>query len=386
MKKNKKTILSILLSTLSFNSFADSFQLQQYVNLFAIKEAVQEVVNTASDISCGSAHCYAIINGTIWSVGSNSKGQLGTRAASTVTSNVWVNTGFTADKVSAGANFGYAMKNGYLYVVGDNTSGQYGIDAVSLNSWFNTGKKVADIAAGGNFGYYIGTDGYAYSSGNNSFGQLARAGADYTHWQRSNFRPDYIVCSYHHAYALSGGLVYSAGENTYGQLAVGNTNTSGNMWRTTGLAATAIGTALFSGYAIGTDGNLMVVGSNGSGELGLGTSNSYYTTWTNTGIKPSGITRSLNSTGYIIKNQSLYASGLNNYGQIGNGTTTNTTNFVYTGILATKAGIGMNSATAINDQGMFSTGLNSSGQLALGDNTNRSSWAKVTSPFDNQSN
>ncbi|WP_415912455.1 hypothetical protein [Neptuniibacter sp. QD37_11] len=62
-------------------------------------------------------------NGTVWSVGSDSHGQLG-RSGSNAS---WGDTGQPANSVAAGIHSGYFLGNSTYWVIGNNLYGKLGL-------------------------------------------------------------------------------------------------------------------------------------------------------------------------------------------------------------------------------------------------------------------
>ena len=130
-------------------------------------------------------------------------------------------------------------------------------------------------------------------------------------------------------YAIgSDGNLYAWGGNGLGQL--GNGTTSPELTPVTvslphGVTPTAIAAGQFTGYAIGSDGNLYAWGDGSSGQLGNGTTTSPQTkpvaVSLPTGVKPTTIAATGN-TGYAIGSDGkLYAWGYGGLGSLGNGAT-----------------------------------------------------------------
>jgi alpha-tubulin suppressor-like RCC1 family protein len=44
----------------------------------------KEIATSVSKIECGANHCYALVNGDVWSVGRNDHGQLGREGGTTI--------------------------------------------------------------------------------------------------------------------------------------------------------------------------------------------------------------------------------------------------------------------------------------------------------------
>jgi RHS repeat-associated protein len=168
----------------------------------------------------GSETAYAMkSDGTVWSWGDNSSGQLGngSTAASTGTA-VQVKNFTGATAIAAGVSDGYALKSdGTVWSWGDGYYGQLGTggttqSAVPVQVGGLTG--IAAIAAGGHSAYATRADGTARSWGNNSHGQLGNG-------TTTNAKTPVVVstltsviavaANYESSYALAGGTIPVAG-------------------------------------------------------------------------------------------------------------------------------------------------------------------------------
>ena len=175
-----------------------------------------------TSIAVGNGFIYAIVDGTVWSIGDNSKGQLGIGVDGGYY-NTWQNTGLQADVVSSGESslHGYAIKNGIVYSVGNNADGQLAIGNFdNKNTWQNTGTSgVTDIDAGEGFGYML-KDGIVWSVGANYNGQLGLGNrTNQVNWRNTFKEADAISAGFRNGYFLKDGLLYSAGGNNYGEIA-----------------------------------------------------------------------------------------------------------------------------------------------------------------------
>ena len=215
---------------------------------------------------------------------------------------------------------------------------------------------------------------------------------------------------------LSNGWVYSFGYNTYGQLGHGNTNnykaftrieyfvtnniTVNKIWGNSELYAADPSYGYF--FASATNGNLYSCGYNNNGELGIGVAS----TTVSTPTLVSGLTNVIKlSTGCGVRGHTLaissndptklYAWGYNGNGQLGNGNTTTQLSpvVVYTATGLTYTQIIANSSSYYNGSSwsttgcshillsnglIYSTGYNGYGQLGVGDLVQRTSFTATT--------
>ena len=189
--------------------------------------------------------------------------------------------------------------------------------------------------------------------------------------------------------ALSGtspprdGSVYAWGYGGDGELGNGTTTdpqtTPVVVSLPAGVAATEVAAGQYTGYAIGSDGNLYAWGYGADGELGNGTTAEAQTTPVVVSL-PAGVTATAVAagqyTGYAIGSDgNLYAWGQGGVGQLGNGTTTEpqTTPVVVSlpaGVTATEVAAGAHTGYAIGSDGnLYAWGQGGVGQLGNGTTT-----------------
>jgi alpha-tubulin suppressor-like RCC1 family protein len=199
------------------------------------------------------------------------------------------------------------------------------------------GVTATATAGGANTGYAIGSDGTLYAWGVGGYGNLGN-GTD--PWSQTLPVPvalpagvtaAAIAAGANTAYAIgSNGTLYAWGYGPDGELGNGTTT----MRQTTpvvvalpaGVKARTIAAAGYTGYAIGSNGNLYAWGFGADGELGNNTTTSIQTTPVTVSL-PAGVTASAiaagSFAGYAIgSNGKLYAWGFGQYGGLGNNTTT----------------------------------------------------------------
>ncbi|HEU0085857.1 MAG TPA: immunoglobulin-like domain-containing protein [Candidatus Paceibacterota bacterium] len=326
------------------------------------------------EIAAGNFGAMAVkSDGTVWSWGYNSYGQVGDNSTTQRNAPVQVvgpgGVGFLTDVIKvtkpsyayfSGAS--YALKSdGTVWAWGDNGSGQLGDNTTTSRSvpaqvlgpgavGFLT--DVVDIAASSHSGYAVKSDGTVWAWGNNGSGRLGdgttterRTPVQVVGLGGSGFLTDAIqVVADGEPFnggaghvLKSDGTVWSWGANGYGQLADG-TNTAkntpvqavgpGGTGFLTGI--TQIESSMFGGRALKSDGTVWAWGYNNAGQVG---DNS--TTNRNTPVQvksPDGADFLTDITAVqggayhsmaIKSDGTVWAWGQNNQGQLGDTTTTN---------------------------------------------------------------
>ncbi|GEP51133.1 hypothetical protein FNO01nite_18050 [Flavobacterium noncentrifugens] len=337
-------------------------------------------------VSAGSDHSIGLkTDGTLWTWGSNSAGQLG--FSTTITQkNVPTQVGAASNwqNITASGNGTYAIKSdGTLWAWGNNNFGQLG-DGTTINrttpTRIGTAINYANVGIGQNHTVAVKTDGTIWAWGWNSSGQLGdgtttdktsptRIGTA-TNWKNVSGG------SLHTVAVKTDGTLWTWGSNSSGQLGDG-TNTNRNI-------PTQIGTATnWDTVAAGgeltvarkTDGSLWAWGNNNSGQLGDGTTvNKNVPTRIGTGTNWQTVEVGIFHVLAVKTDGTLWAWGRNAYSQLGDGTETNRTVPTQIGIAANWKGISgdaFHSLGVKTDGSVSSWGYNFSGQLGDGTTTDR---------------
>jgi alpha-tubulin suppressor-like RCC1 family protein len=194
------------------------------------------------DIAGGSAHSIALkTDGTVWTWGSNSAGQLADGSTTTRKLAAQVKTGTSTFltgvvAIGAGDNFCAALKSdGTVWTWGANASGQLGIGSTTAKSFATQVTAVGtttDIACGGAHMLGLQSNGDVSSWGNNANGQLGTGNTtqanspvtvQYSSWPWGTTATGVAAGASHSVVLRSDGSVYTVGLNSSGQLSVGST-------------------------------------------------------------------------------------------------------------------------------------------------------------------
>ncbi|MBX7212133.1 MAG: cadherin-like beta sandwich domain-containing protein [Verrucomicrobiaceae bacterium] len=364
--------------------------------------SVLTVVGTAttwSKVSAGSAFTTALrTDGTLWTWGLNSSGQLGDGSLVQRTAPVQVGTATNWSTLHAGATWTFARKtDNTLWSWGANASGQLG-------------QGFADGAARGNAPAQVGSDA-TWTTAAAGVGVSLAAKADGTLWAWGTYSngqqgvvpriPLPLAPSLGPVTSVAGGgasdvvmrpdgSTLAWGSNSSGQLALGATDSAphpqpvtlgaGSQWRSLSMgASTTIG--------VRNDGTLWGCGLNSSGQIGDGT------TVTRPALVQIGtdtdwlmVCTGSAHTLALKTDGSLWAWGSNSSSQLGDGT-------AISRLTPTRIGTDTNWRTVIATNGSFSIGmktdgtiwtwgLNTNGQIGDGTNTTRTRPGQVGTDTD----
>jgi alpha-tubulin suppressor-like RCC1 family protein len=221
-------------------------------------------------------------DGTMWSTGKNSDGQLGINTTTDSKVFVQIGTGTTWDKVFCGGAHSMALTTGgILYLWGDNASGQLGFQHYTdrkIPTVFASNISIKTVAGNGSSTIAIGTD-----------GKMWRAG---------------LICPIPNSTYQMREYVTSSANWTY--VSIGDNFT----------------------IAAKSDGSLWTIGNNNYGQFGISTpSTSTSFVQVATSIDENNIDTNFYGSFYLSSNKVLYSSGQNHVGQLANGTTTDSNLF-----------------------------------------------------------
>jgi alpha-tubulin suppressor-like RCC1 family protein len=310
-----------------------------------------------SEIAAGDNHSIFLkSDGTVWSVGSNSFGQIGDATLTNRTKAVKVPGLAGVSFVSAGANRSFAVKtDGSISAWGDNTQAALGTGHGGYESRWTALPGLAGatrVASGATHSLILKADATVWGVGKNDSGQLG-----------NGLTADSL--------ALVPTLTANGSLGQVGAIAVGSLHS----------------------LALRTNGSVWAWGNNGNGRLGDGTTT--LRTKAVAVLDPSapltGVTAISAGDAFnlALRQGAVLSWGYNAQGQLGDGTTADKKKAVpvqsaagaLTGITAIAAG-SSHAAALKSDGTVWTWGLNTSGQLGLGSTTNQSLAAQVPGVAD----
>ncbi|MCX7711691.1 MAG: FecR domain-containing protein [Clostridia bacterium] len=304
-------------------------------------------------LAAGRSHSILRKNdGSIWAWGLNNKGQLGIGSPGTISQTTeptqvlgYGGTGnlLNISAVEAGEYFTAALKSdGTIWTWGDNSYGQLGVSTGTTSRSF-PGQvaglfNIKAVSAGVNHTVVLKSDGTVWAWGQNNYGQLGNG----TTTNASN--PTAVVSSdgsgyltgitaisagdYHTAVLRNDGTVWVYGSNHYGQLGKGAMDTDSHTIpaQVTGLPSNIIAIASGGNFilALTADGYLWAWGENYNGQLGDNTTTCRYSPIQVKGLGGTGLLNSIVSFNAgsvhslaVSNTGQVYAWGNNNRGKLG---------------------------------------------------------------------
>ncbi|MEW6330692.1 MAG: DUF5050 domain-containing protein [Pseudomonadota bacterium] len=357
-------------------------------------------VNTS--IAGGSEFTLAIKNdGTVWTWGNNSSGQLGDGTTSNRFTPVQV-AGLTGVKaVAAGGDndpanqgHGIALKNdGTVWTWGRNVEGQLGDGSFSNRNapvQVSGLTGVTSIAGGAEHTIALKGDGTVWTWGSNIYGQLGDGAEPLMRINRSS--PVQVVGltgviaiasgAFHSIALKNDGTVWTWGENSQGMLGDGTTTDSSTPVQVNGLTGvTAIAGGWIHTVALKNDGTVWTWGDNLQGELGDGTFTDSLIPVQVSGLTGvTAIAAGLKHTLALKSDGTVWAWGYNGDSALGDGTVVTRNIAVQTNELASITAIAagtMHSIALKSDGSAWTWGGNNYGELGDGATTNKSTPVQV---------
>jgi alpha-tubulin suppressor-like RCC1 family protein len=282
-----------------------------------------------SEIAGSSGHTMFIReDGTLWGVGSNLYGQLGTGDTATRSNPVQIAADVAA--VACGLNHTlFAKVDGSLWVMGDNYDGQLGTgdNAEKYDPTMIRRSGVTGVEAGANFSLFKTSDQDLFGMGSNQSGQLGlgpdESGtipAGVTTPNRIASNVDDMSAGYAHTMFLQGSQLWAMGANSDGQLGLGHTSSSEKHPQFIEAQVQEIAAGDYHSLFTTETMDLMGVGYNLDGQLGTGGTGSRSTPVlidTNVAALAAGGNHSL----WVRSDGTAYGAGSNFYGQLAQGYT-----------------------------------------------------------------
>lgn len=321
--------------------------------------------NSVTGVAAGGFHTLLTVRTSLYAVGSNSFGQLGSDAVGStaytfqLVPGPWDSASFDISLVSAGWAHSLVIVDGSVYTFGWNGNGQLGADvnftfivspvnvSGSLAPW---GSGQPTLAACGGMHTLVAVGTNVYACGANAFGQLGLNNDVIDVYLFQTLISDYwgavnvvgVAAGYQHSAILTGTAVYTFGDDSDGKLCLGVDRTQSNPIPTqvplhlTEVTEVSAGYShtLISGVFTGGSGSqatpsqpagLYACGDNTFGQLGIGgaTSASVPTSVQPTyqsASAPSIVAGQFHSV-LVTTAGDVYTFGRNDFGQLGIGTT-----------------------------------------------------------------
>lgn len=329
-------------------------------------------------------------NGTIWSVGANTNGQLGdSTLINSFTPKVIKNITTITD-IDAGNEFTIAANSaGSVFVWGDNSFGNLGDGTFTDKNYPYQLPSVSGataIAAGAHHSLVV-MGGSVQAFGNNSDGQLGIGNNGISNFPTAVTNITGITAvsgGEKHSLALKNdGTVWAWGDNQYGQLGDGTFTDRNSPVQVTGLNnVIAISAGKYHSMALKSDSTIWVWGNNAQGQLGI-SGGTFKNTATQVIVigKFIAVSAGANHSLALHKTGKVYSWGDNQYGELGDGTTTSHYNPLpinnFSGVKKIKAGVYHNLVIK-QDQSVWAWGYNTYGQLGNNNSANASSPVHIT--------
>lgn len=335
---------------------------------WAILALLLLAAQAAMAVTTGGHHTLLIkSDGSLWTWGWNSPGQLGDGTSNTNPVPTQVGSGFST--LAAGLRHSLAIKpDRTLWAWGYNAFGELGDGSqATQRSPVKIGSDYASVAGGEHHSVALKTDGSLWAWGYNADGRLG----DGTTTDRTspvNIGAGFaaVAAGYQHTLALkSDGTLWAWGNNDSGQLGDGTTTTrSSPVLIGSGFSFVAAGQS--HSLALKTDGSLWAWGSNSLGQLGDGTTTSQNAP-KQIGTDFIYMAAGSAHTVAIKTDGKLWAWGYNAFGQLGDGSTTNRSSpvLIDSNVVSVTAGYGHTLATKA-DGTLWAWGYNFYGQLGDG--------------------
>ncbi len=342
-------------------------------------------------IASGASRSFGLkVDGTLWSWGFNGFGGLGdgtilqrTNPIQILNDNKWLS-------IAEGSDYTIGLKsNGTLWGWGQNIHGQLGDSTIinrSIPFPIGIDNKWVSASSGRHHTLGLKSNGTIWTWGDNSYGQLC----DGTTTDRSspiqigleNKWVSVVTGFYHSLGIKSDGTLWAWGFNGAGMLGDStNINRSNPIQIGSDSKWVSIAAGSFHTIGLKSDGTLWSWGANGNGQLGIG-NNTNRISPTQIGSDNNWVSVAAGeffSLG-LKSNGTLWSWGFNSYGQLGDGTNTNRNNAAQIGTDSNwiSISVGYNHCIGLKSNGTYyAWGDNSFGQLGDGTTTNRNNPLQI---------
>ena len=202
-------------------------------------QVTPNINNDVKQVACGTCHTVIIkTDGSLWGCGYNYYNQLGLSDPANKHMFVKITTNINNDvkQVACGDSCTFILKNdGSLWSCGYNSTGQLGLGDSTDRRTFtqvttNINNDVKQVACGYEHTFILKNDGSVWSCGRNSNGQLGLGDttdrSTFTQvTENINNNVKQITCGYSHIFVLKNdGSIWSCGDNSKGQLGLNTSN------------------------------------------------------------------------------------------------------------------------------------------------------------------
>ncbi|AZB10810.1 T9SS C-terminal target domain-containing protein [Chryseobacterium sp. G0162] len=353
------------------------------------------VTNCWKSVAIGNLHSLGIkTDGTLWSWGYNSYGQLGDGTVSNRNTPKQIGTATDWVSITTGENYSLALKsNGTLWAWGKNTNGQIGdgtTNSKTTPTQIGTATDWVGMTAGDGHTLALKSNGTLWAWGSNSYGQLGdgttinknipiQVGSA-TDWRSvESGRGSTLAIK-------TNGTLWTWGSNFSAELGDGTTNhRSTPMQIGTDTNWSSVDGGSSHSLGIKTDGTIWGWGANNSGQLGDG-STIYKFVPTQIGVSSnwSSINAGQGGSSVALKTDgTLWVWGSNSSGELGDGTTITQYTPMLMGNPTNRKviAIGMNNIAVIGTDGFLTiSGSNQMGQIGDGTYTHKKIFTPLACP------
>ena len=298
-------------------------------------------------------------------------------------------SGVTA--VAAGNGYSIALKqDGSVWSTGSNWRGQLGDGSRAAKKMFTLvlmfSSRAKAVTTGGHHSMVLTHDGRVWATGWNKYGQLGFGSNIGITKFRQVFsgKVEAVAAGNHHSIVLKqDASVWAVGRNYNGQLGDGSMTETSRFVKVMSSGAANVAAGGYHSMVIKQDGSVWATGCNEDGQLGDGstTDRSYYIQVVSSGAKI--VSASSQHSMMLKQDGSVWATGYNHYGQLGDGSTTNSQIFVQVisqvisdGAQVVAAGA-FHSMVVMQDGSVWAAGSNKDGQFGIASTPSTSTFVKV---------